>query len=311
MEGDGTHAAPDHADRRPNLFLIGAMKSATGTLHRHLQLHPEIFMCTPKEPCYFVERDQINWPFIEELGLWRGEEFYLKLFENAGDAPIIGESSTMYTKLPRITGVAQRIAEFDADARFVYIMRDPIERAVSHYWHAVRWDDERRSPEEALLGDSEFRDVSDYAMQLQPYLDLFDRDQISVLTTEELARDPEATMRRLYGWLGVNPDATAVKDDLRSNQTPEQDIVRRKAWMVPIERLRWSKPYRMIRPLVPSRVRRSARQVGHETIQKAEITPDTYAEFRRVMLPRVAALEELLDGRSFRDDWRTLYLPVG
>jgi len=299
--GGSTGAAP-----RPNLFLIGAMKSATGTLHRHLKQHPDIFMCEPKEPCYFVERSQLNWPFIEALGLWRGESYYLQLFEGAGDAPVIGESSTMYTKLPQITGVPERIAAFDADARFIYIMRDPVERAVSHYWHTVRWDDERRTPEEALLGDPMYLDVSDYAMQLRPYLELFDRDQIMVLTTEELSGDTAATVQRLFEWLGVDPEATAGADGVRANKTPEERIVRRKAWMVPIERLRWSKAYRAVRPLVPKSIRTSARGVGQESIEKVEIDDAVYAELRRRLEPRVAELEELL-GRSFRDEWRTLY----
>jgi Sulfotransferase family len=309
MQGESNGTGPGSADRRPNLFLLGAMKSATGTLHRHLKQHPDVFMCEPKEPCYFVERSQLNWPFIEALGLWRGEEYYLQLFEGAGDATVIGESSTMYTKLPQITGVPERIAAFNPDARFIYIMRDPIERAVSHYWHTVRWDDERRTPEEALLGDPMYVDVSDYAMQLQPYLDLFDREQILVLTTEEFSRDTVPSVRRLYEWLGVDPEAAVDADGVRANKTPEESIVRRKSWMVPIERLRWSKAYRVVRPLVPQSLRTSARGVGQESVEKVEIGEDVYAELRRRLEPRVARLEELLD-RSFRDEWRTLYTPT-
>lgn len=310
MDGDrdraGKAASAEGGENRPNLFLIGAMKSATGTLHRHLKQHPEIFMCEPKEPCYFVERSQLDWPFIEALGLWRGESYYLQLFEGAGEASVIGESSTMYTKLPQITGVPERIAAFNPDARFIYIMRDPVERAVSHYWHTVRWDNERRSPEEALLGEPMYTDLSDYAMQLRPYLELFGREQIMVLTTEELARDSVATTRRVFEWLGVDPEAADVADEVRANKTPDQSIVRRKGWMVPIERLRWSKAYRAIRPLVPQSLRTSARGAGQESIDKAEISDEVHAELRRRLQPRVAELEELLD-RSFRDEWRTVY----
>jgi hypothetical protein len=303
---DGDNGGAPDAPRRPNLFIIGAMKSATGTLHTYLKLHPDVFMCEPKEPCYFVERSQLDWPFIEEMGFWRGEEYYLQLFAPAGTASVIGESSTMYTKRPQITGVPERIASFDPKARLVYIMRDPVERAVSHYWHAVRWDDERRTPEEALVDDHAIRDVSHYAMQLQPYLSLFDRDQIYTLTTEELSRDPRATLRPLLEWLGVDPDAATVSEGIQYNKTPEDAIVRRKRWMVPLERLRWSKPYRMIRPLVPASFRSSARHVGQETVAKTEISDEVLAALREAMLPQAAELEELL-GRSFRDDWTTLY----
>jgi hypothetical protein len=306
MEGEAAGAGADRARPRPNLFLIGAMKSATGTLHRHLKQHPDIFMCEPKEPCYFVERSQLNWPFIEALGLWRGESYYLQLFEAAGDAEVVGESSTMYAKLPQITGVPQRIAAFNPDARFLYIMRDPIERAVSHYWHAVRWDDERRTPDDALLGDPMYLEVSDYAMQLQPYIDLFGRERIRVLTTEEFSRDTAATLHQVFEWLGVDPEAADDSAGVRANRTPEESIVRRKPWMVTVERLRWSKAYRVVRPLVPQSLRTSARGVGQESIEKVEISDELYAELRERLLPRVAELEVLLD-RSFRDEWRTLY----
>jgi len=109
---------------RPNLFVIGAMKSGTSSLHATLAAHPQIFMCRKKEPDYFIE--QCNWS--------RGERWYLSLFARAGDKPIIGESSTGYTQAPRFHGVPQRIRGFRPDARFVYIMRDPIERTISHYW---------------------------------------------------------------------------------------------------------------------------------------------------------------------------------
>jgi hypothetical protein len=290
---------------RPNLFIIGAMKSATGTLHTYLRIHPEIFMCEPKEPCYFVERSQLDWPFIEEKGYWRGESYYLELFESADDAKIIGESSTMYTKLPRVTGVPDRIAAFDPNARLVYIMRDPVERAISEYWHAVRWDRERRPPEEALFDEPRFLDISHYAMQLKPYLERFGRDQIYTLTTEELSRDPRAAIIPLLEWLGVDADVPDAPSDFRYNQTPEGELTRMKRF-APLERIRWSKPYRMIRPLVPAAIRRSGRQASSEVVEKTDISDDVYARLRAEMRPQVAELEELL-GRSFENDWTTVY----
>ena len=109
---------------RPNFFIIGAMKSGTSSLHSYLETHPSVFMCHPKEPCYFVDPDQLQpeWPELWRRGYWKDEKNYLKLFEGAGNAKIIGEASTDYTKLNLFTGVPERIASFCPDARFVYIM---------------------------------------------------------------------------------------------------------------------------------------------------------------------------------------------
>jgi Sulfotransferase family len=301
-DGDATSGTP----KRPNLFIIGAMKSATGTLHNYLKFHPDVFMCEPKEPCYFVEREQLDWPFIEDMGFWRGEEYYLELFRPAGDATVVGESSTMYTKLPRITGVPERIAEFEPEARLVYIMRDPVDRALSHYWHSVRWDRQRLSPEEALRDDPQYREVSYYAMQLRPYIEAFGRDHVYTLTMEAPSGDPAGTVRLLLEWLGLDPEQLAPPEQqIQHNKTPEVQIERLKRF-APLERIRWSKPYRMIRPLVPASIRRSGRKASSEVIERTEISDDVYAMLRGEMLDQTRELEELL-GTSFEDDWATVY----
>ncbi len=92
--------------RRPNLFLIGAMKAGTTYLRKLLNAHPDIFMCEPDEPSYFVDPRQLRrlYPEMWERGLWRSEDRYLELFRPGGNAAILGEASTSYTKLPIAPG---------------------------------------------------------------------------------------------------------------------------------------------------------------------------------------------------------------
>src|SRR5580698_312787 len=73
--------------RKPNLFVIGAMKSGTTYLSKLLGAHPSIFICSPEEPSYFVDPEQLRavWPAAWDLGFWRSEERYLRLFRNAGN----------------------------------------------------------------------------------------------------------------------------------------------------------------------------------------------------------------------------------
>jgi hypothetical protein len=119
-------------------------------------------MSSPKEPCYFVEQKVLRrvWPGQWEQGYWRSVERYLSLFADAGGAAVIAEASTFYSQEPRFSGVAERILSFNPSARFVYIMRDPIERTVSHYWHRVRWWGERREMLSAIRSDPHYRHVS-------------------------------------------------------------------------------------------------------------------------------------------------------
>jgi len=162
--------------RRPNLFIIGAMKSGTSSLHAYLDAHPDIFMSRQKEPGYF----------LKEFTWGRGEDWYLSLFEGGESCRYRGESSTHYTKLPRFQGAAERLAEHCPDARLIYLMRDPIERIISHYWHMVMSHDEDRPMLEAVRNNPQYLHVSHYSMQLEPWFARFPRERILTMTFEAL-----------------------------------------------------------------------------------------------------------------------------
>lgn len=177
----------------PNLIVVGGLKCGTTSLHHYLGLHPQIGMSRPKELNFFVE--ELSWPL--------GVGWYASHFREA-DA-VRGESSPHYTNEPRFRGVAERMAELVPDARLIYMVRDPVDRALSHYLHNAAGGYETRPPGEALAAaDSAYVHRGLYAMQLRPYLERFPRERIETVTREELRDRREATMRRLFGFLGVD-----------------------------------------------------------------------------------------------------------
>src|SRR6476659_3786562 len=177
----------------PNMIIIGGLKCGTTSIHHYLGLHPEIWMSKPKELNFFVE--ELNW----DLGL----DWYRGRFDDR--FAVRGESSPHYTNLPYFTGVAKRIHEHIPDARLIYMVRDPISRILSHWCHAVGAGYERRPMEDALArGDQTYVTRSRYWMQLQPYLEHFDRSQIEVITQEELQSDRDGTMRKAFAFAGVD-----------------------------------------------------------------------------------------------------------
>lgn len=186
---------PPRGGPRPNLFIIGSMKSGTSSLHQYLGSHPDVFMCEPKEPAFFVP-EMKYYP--------RDESWYRSLFAGAGEARFVGESSTHYTKLPLYPGVPERIAAYSPDARFVYLVRDPVERALSHYWHEVRKLTEHRSILDALRSREEYVAFGDYQRQLEPWFDTFGRDRVLVVPFESLVRKPRATLEEVFAWLGLD-----------------------------------------------------------------------------------------------------------
>jgi Sulfotransferase domain len=179
----------------PNLIVIGGLKCGTTSLHHYLNLHPEIAMSRPKELNFFVA--ELNW----ELG----PEWYASHFPT--DVPVRGESSPHYTNRPRFDGVAERMRELlGADARVIYVVRDPIDRLLSHYLHNLAGGYEQRELAAAVADPSSaYVQRGLYAYQLVPYLEAFGEERVLVISREELASAREATMRRSFEFAGVDP----------------------------------------------------------------------------------------------------------
>lgn len=183
----------------PNLIVIGGLKCGTTSLHHYLALHPQIAMSRPKELNFFVA--ELNW----ELG----PQWYASHFERA--APVRGESSPHYTNLPRFAGVAERMREtLGEDVRIVYMVRDPIERILSHYLHNVGAGYEARPIEEALAdAQSSYIARTRYAMQVRPFIDAFGAERVLVVANEDLAGEREATVRWVFEFCGVDARFTS------------------------------------------------------------------------------------------------------
>ena len=294
------------SERTPNLFVIGAMKSGTTYLAAQLNAHPAIFICSPEEPSYFVDPQVLRevWPWMWQHQYWRSRENYLALFANAGDASVIGEASTNYTKLPRITGVAERIKCFNPGARFIYLMRDPVERAISHYWHMVRFHAECRSLRVAIEADAQYRDVGNYAVQLRPYIDLFGRDKIYCVTYEMLVLRPRETLQDIYGWLNV--DRTVVPAGLERplNATPPV-VIQAKGRGV-LQKIRTSDAWGRISPFIPSSVRAAGAALATRAVDRASVSRAEAVEFLRPIQRQQAAELARLIHRDF-PEWRTLW----
>ena len=186
----------------PSLIIVGGLKCGTTSIHHYLGLHPEIQMSKPKELNFFVA--ELNW----DLGL----DWYASRFDDR--FKVRGESSPHYTNLPRFEGVAERIHEHCPDARLLYMVRDPIKRILSHWVHATGAGYETGDLVTTLSNlDSSYINRSKYWMQLQPYLERFDRSQIEIVTQEELGAEREATMRRAFGFAGVDENFESEQFD--------------------------------------------------------------------------------------------------
>ncbi len=187
----------------PTFFVIGAGKAGTSSLHHYLDQHPEIQMSSNKEPHFFAGPEN-GFPYA--MGRVSELKEYEKLFDPT--VAVRGESSPGYTSYPRRQGVPERIKELVPDAKFVYLVRDPIARTVSHHQHRVAVDGERRSLAEALsdLADPYAPCIcpSKYASQLDRYLNVYPAERILVVDQADLLADRRATLGEIFAFLSVD-----------------------------------------------------------------------------------------------------------
>lgn len=290
----------------PNLFIIGAMKAGTSSLAAYLHQHPDIFMSKFKEPQYFAPH-KTRWG--QDWGQGHsypepGIAWYLRLFDEAGNAKYAGEASVSYTARPWLSGCEKRIHAFNPEARLIYIMRDPIERSISHYWHFVADGREDRDMLTAIHRLPGYIGRSDYAMQLEPYIDLFGRDRIYMLTLEELNAAPAETFRRMFQWLGVRDDVS-IDTRERHNTGSPYVLQTRRGCVFMDTALKWWR-WQRLEPRLPGFVRPCLERITYRSVCREMVDTKPAIDYLRPILQtRTERLCTLL-GRTF-PEWTTLY----
>ncbi len=201
----------------PNTYLIGAQKSGTTYLASLLDQHPDVCVCDPKEPQFFSKKGAAEAPA------------YAASFRNR-DALVTIDASTTYTFLrpfrtmdvddaPGIlTPVPDLIKAASPEAKFIYIMRDPVDRAVSALKHHMRTgpktpDQTRQLAETGSLSLVEELDrdpmlelVGRYADQIERYLAVFPRERFLFLRFTDLTKTPEAVLETCATFLELDPE---------------------------------------------------------------------------------------------------------
>lgn len=218
--------------QKPNFFIIGAAKAGTTSLYEYLKQHPDIYFSPVKEPNYFSTDIQVEHfsntykknTFLDteeyfskknleplQLTFVRKAEHYRRLFENVRHEKAIGEASTSYLYS---SVAAKNIRAYCSQARIIAILRNPIERAISHYQMALRYGHTHLGFRQAIESDMNkspkgwgiselFIELGLYYQQLKRYFDLFPPDKIKVLLLDDFKEDPQGTVKDCQRFLSV------------------------------------------------------------------------------------------------------------
>jgi Sulfotransferase domain len=212
----------------PDFLIIGGKRAASTSLWNHVVRHPSVLPMFPS-------RQRIKGTSFFTTNWDRGQSWYRSHFALAahrrvrsrrdGTPPITGEATPYYLFHPL---APERAAAVTPDARIVAILRDPVDRAYSHYRERARHGAEMLSFEEALAAEEERLEGEEsriieergyvslahehlsyvaqgrYASMLERWYAAFPRDQVLVLLNEDFDRDPDEVLARLFAFLGLH-----------------------------------------------------------------------------------------------------------
>lgn len=185
-----------------DLLLIGAEKAGTTWLHGVLQDHPDIFFPRVKEIHYFNKYDSN----LREIDNFSNQSWYwyTNHFGDAIEGQIVGEATPLYISDPE---APSRIKNKLPNARFIVVLRNPVERAISHY-RMARAKNHIQASLKTLIQSEDQRILQRglYGRQLRIWFKLFDRSRFFVIFHDDIVNTPSTVLTRLAEWLSISVD---------------------------------------------------------------------------------------------------------
>ncbi|MFB6185876.1 MAG: sulfotransferase domain-containing protein [Halobacteriaceae archaeon] len=198
----------------PDFIIVGPQKCATTWLYECLYEHPEVHMPETDSVHYF------------NINYHRNEQWYRKHFSEYGGEPIVGEETPTYI---RDENAPKRIAETVPDVKLIFTLRNPVDRAYSHWWH------ERSKNKHSF----EFKEVFEnydlyqnwvvpgfYHQHLMRYREHIPEENIKVALFDDLVEDDLAYVQDIYSFLDVDSDYVPSLIGEKSNQGKFRSITR-------------------------------------------------------------------------------------
>lgn len=193
----------------PRFLVIGAPRSGTTTVANHLRAHPDVFVPEAKELFFFTSAG-------------RNVDDYRRYFADAGER-IPGEATPLYLADRE---APKRMASLVPDARLVAILREPVSRALSHYWYRRALATEHRSFEQAIADevgdrqpalDARYIEVGQYADQIDRVLEHYPAEALHLVLFDDLRSDLDGTLEGIFAHIGVDPSrASGEIDDVHN-----------------------------------------------------------------------------------------------
>ncbi len=303
----------------PTFIVVGANKGGTTSIYHYLKQHPQVYLSPIKEPHYFskdIDISLFNREFAQNklqdiqkyvdgdmsqeyhAAFVRDWEQYQKLYKNVKDQPAIGELSTSYLYSHV---AAQEIYNALGKIKIIICLRNPVERAYSHYrmnlwtgnsnefdFYKALQNDFHHDPK--VWGNAHlYVEIGQYYEQVKRYLDVFGRENVKVIFTEDLKKNAGQVIKELYEFIGVN-----------SNFNPDTSTKYNEVYMPKYKNLTWFLNKTGIRPFMkrfsPRFIKKLVVNMFYKTkSDKGDITPEAKQFLLEQFSNDVALLSKLLD----------------
>lgn len=279
----------------PNFFIVGAPKAGTTSLYHYLCRHPDVFMSPIKEPNYFCYQDtRAQKLYHKEKGIGDWNK-YVSLFQhNNGRKKAVGEASVAYLFYPQ---VPQRIHQKIPHARIIISLRNPVERALSHYFMEYKLGYvnvpladvvfRRTRHRRSALWYQQYVELGLYYEQVKRYLETFPPEQVKIFIYEEWIADLHAGLRELYEFLKLNPDYFPDHNERHNTFSLPRNGLLRALYGQKVLR-------RMARLLMPEAAVLQIKKVILTSKQMPEVGDDVRDELMRIYRDDIGRLETLL-----------------
>jgi len=276
-----------------DFFIVGAPKAGTTSLYHYLSEHPQVEMSSQKEPDYFSDKA------INEQGMYYTKNRvnslakYESLFVQK-ESVVYGEASVSYLFYEN---VAEDIKKYNPNAKIIIMLRNPIERAFSHYLMDYRLGLISDSFENVLAKKSKHKnahlfyqqyiEVSKYSKQIQRYLDFFKKDSILFIDYEDFKINVSRTVDQVYNFLHISTEFAADINTKHNTFTmPKNKVIRLIYSFVFLRKI--------LAFLFPTYLVKNIRVLLFKSDKKPELLKETRSLLKRIFNDDIKNLEEIL-----------------
>lgn len=250
-----------------DFMIIGAMKSGTTTLSQILSQHPDVYFCHVKEPHFFSKNP--NW----ETNINNYRALY-----SPKNHQICGEASTTYTCYPEFNqDIWNSLYKFNPNLKLIYIMRDPVDRIVSHWMHMYLRGYTSEALENSIFKDPSYINRTRYYLQIRPYLEKFGHEQVLLLTFEEFINNQATVCQRIADFLSIDYPFQKENKIIHANISvgkSKENII--------IDQIKSNQSFQLIKNLLPNNFKtwayRNIRNLTNKKIDQRPVISENYKE---------------------------------